>query len=440
VAASGLSIPVELRKRILFTIGVLAIYRLGVHVPVPGVDANVMMKFFESQSGGIFGLFNTFTGGALERFSVFALGIMPYISASIIFQLLQTAIPYLEQLKKEGEPGRKKINQYTRYATIVLALVQGYAMSSFLMTAEQQGTPLVNTLYFAPFISFRVMTVLTLMAGTCFIMWLGELITERGIGNGSSLIIFAGIAAGLPGGAIRLVRMVQSGEMNGAIGLGIVAAMVLMIALIVFLEVGQRRIPIQYSQRASSREGMAQQQTSHLPLKINFANVIPPIFASSLLMFPATMSQFVQNPMLKSIADSLHPNHPLYNMVFVGLIVFFCFFYTEIVFNPTEVSDNLKKYGGFIPGIRAGKNTADYIKKVLDRLTVTGAIYLSALCIIPTMMIQQFKIPFYFGGTSLLILVGVALDTSQQIQSHLITARYEGLLKGVKLKSRRVQY
>lgn len=440
MAAAGVSIPVELRKRILFTLGVLAIYRLGVHVPVPGVDANVMMKFFESQSGGIFGLFNTFTGGALERFSVFALGIMPYISASIIFQLLQTAVPYLEQLKKEGEPGRKKINQYTRYATIILALIQGYAMSSFLMTAEQQGTPLVNTLYFAPFISFRVMTVLTLMAGTCFIMWLGEQITERGIGNGSSLIIFSGIAAAIPGGAIRLFRMVQAGEMNGAIAIGIIAAMVLMIALIVYLEVGQRRIPIQYSQRASTREGMAQQQTSHLPLKINFANVIPPIFASSLLMFPATMSQFVQNPMLKSIADSLHPNHPLYNMIFVGLIVFFCFFYTEIVFNPTEVSDNLKKYGGFIPGIRAGKNTADYIKKVLDRLTVTGAIYLSALCVIPTLLIQEFKIPFYFGGTSLLILVGVALDTSQQIQSHLITARYEGLLKGVKLKSRRVQY
>lgn len=440
MATAGVSIPTELRKRILFTLGVLAIYRLGVHVPVPGVDANVMLKFFESQSGGIFGLFNTFTGGALERFSVFALGIMPYISASIIFQLLQTAVPYLEQLKKEGDAGRKKINQYTRYATIVLALIQGYAMSSFLMTAEQQGAPLVTTLSFAPFISFRVMTIITLMAGTCFIMWLGEQITERGIGNGSSLIIFSGIAAGLPGGAIKLFHMVQAGEMNGAIALAIIASMVGLIALIVYLEVGQRRIPIQYSQRASTREGMAQQQTSHLPLKINFANVIPPIFASSLLMFPATMSQFVQNPMLKSLSDSLHPNQPLYNLIFVGLIVFFCFFYTEIVFNPTEVADNLKKYGGFVPGVRAGKSTADYIKKVLDRLTVTGAIYLSAICIIPTLLIQYFKVPFYFGGTSLLILVGVALDTSQQIQSHMITARYEGLLKGVKLKSRRVQY
>jgi preprotein translocase subunit SecY len=441
VATAGISIPTELRKRILFTLGVLAIYRLGVHVPVPGVDANRMVAFFESQATGIFGLFNTFTGGALERFSVFALGIMPYISASIIFQLLQTAVPYLESLKKEGEPGRKKINQYTRYATIVLALVQGYAMSSFLQNAtDPHGLPLVTTTSFGPFLSFRLMTIITLMSGTCFIMWLGEQITERGIGNGSSLIIFSGIAAGLPSGATRLYQMVASGEMNGAVALGIIASMVLIIALIVFLEVGQRRIPIQYSQRAPTREGMSQAQSSHLPMKINFANVIPPIFASSLLMFPATMSQFVQHPMLKTLADSLHPNQPLYNIIFVGLIVFFCFFYTEIVFNPVEVSDNLKKYGGFIPGIRAGKSTADYIKKVLDRLTVTGAIYLSVICIVPTLLIQHFKVPFYFGGTSLLILVGVALDTSQQIQSHLLTARYEGLLKGVKIKSRRVQY
>ena len=440
MATAGMSIPAELRKRILFTLSILAIYRLGVHVPVPGVDANVMLAFFQTQSNGIFGLFNTFTGGALERFSVFALGIMPYISASIIFQLLQTAVPYLESLKKEGEPGRKKINQYTRYATLVLAVVQGYAMATFLSHADNHGTPLVAVRTFGPFLPFWAMAVMTLTAGTCFVMWLGEQITERGIGNGSSLIIFSGIAAGLPGGALRMWNMVQSGEMNGAIALLIIACMVAIIAVIVFLEVGQRRIPIQYSQRAPTREGMSQAQQSHLPMKINFANVIPPIFASSLLMFPATITQFVQNPMLKSLADSLHPNHPLYNLIFVGLIVFFCFFYTEIVFNPTEVADNLKKYGGFIPGIRAGKSTADYIKKVLDRLTVTGAIYLSSICIIPTLLIQEFKVPFYFGGTSLLILVGVALDTSQQIQSHLLTARYDGMLKGVKMKSRRVQY
>jgi preprotein translocase subunit SecY len=435
------SIPAELRKRIIFTIVVLGIYRIGVHVPVPGVDPSRMMAFFEAQSAGIFGLFNTFTGGALERFSVFALGIMPYISSSIIFQLLQTAIPYLEDLKKEGQAGQKKINQYTRYGTIVLAIVQGYAISSFLQhSTDPHGLPLVTTQSFGGILTFRVVTLMTLVAGTCFVMWLGEEITERGIGNGSSLIIFAGIAAALPSGTIRLFRMVGSGDLNGAIALGIIAGIVAIIAVIVFLEVGQRRIPIQYSQKSQTREGMAQAQQSHLPMKINFANVIPPIFASSLLMFPATMSQFVQNPVLRTLSESLHPNHPLYNMFFVALNVFFCFFYTEIVFNPVEVSDNLKKYGGFIPGIRAGKSTSDYIKKVLDRLTVSGAIYLSAICVIPTIMISQFKLPFYFGGTSLLILVGVALDTSQQIQSHLITARYEGMLKGVKMKNRRVNF
>jgi len=441
MAASGVSIPEELRKRILFTLGILAVYRLGVHVPVPGIDANAMMEFFKTQSGGIFGLFNTFTGGAFERFSVFALGIMPYISASIIFQLLQTAIPYLEQLKKEGEPGRKKINQYTRYATIVLAVVQGYAMATFLATAtDPAGRSLVSTHSFGPLLSFKLVTIITLMSGTCFVMWLGEQITERGIGNGSSLIIFSGIAAGIPGGASQLWQLVQKNEINGLIALLLIAAMVAVIGIIVFLEVGQRRIPIQYSQRAPTQGGMTTPQTSHLPLKINFSNVIPPIFASSLLMFPATMSQFIENPALQRLSQSLNPGATMYNLLFVGLIVFFCFFYTEIVFNPTEVADNLKKYGGFVPGIRAGKSTADYIKKVLDRLTVSGAIYLSAICVLPTMLIAQFKVPFYFGGTSLLILVGVALDTSQQIQSHLLTARYEGMLKGVKLKSRRVQY
>ena len=435
-----LNIPAELRKRILFTLGIMAVYRLGVHVPVPGVDAGVMFSFFQAQSSGIFGMFNTFTGGALERFSVFALGIMPYISASIIFQLLQTAVPYLEQLKKEGEPGRKKINQYTRYATLLLALVQGYAMASFLAGSDHQGAPLVTTRSFGPGLSFHLVTIITLMSGTVFVMWLGEQITERGIGNGTSLIIFAGIAAGIPSGALQLWQMVSAGEINGLIALGIIAFMVAIIAVIVFLEVGQRRIPIQYSQRASNREGMAQAQQSHLPMKINFSNVIPAIFASSLLMFPATMSQFVQHPALQSLSQSMNPGHPLYNLVFVVLIVFFCFFYTEIVFNPVEVSDNLKKYGGFIPGIRAGKSTAEYIKKVLDRLTVAGAVYLSLICVLPDILIRQFNLPFYFGGTSLLILVGVALDTSQQIQSHLLTARYEGMLKGVKLKSRRIQY
>lgn len=434
-----ISFPPELRRRILFTLAVLAIYRIGVAVPTPGVDKAAVMSFFQGQSGGIFGLFNTFTGGALEQFSIFALGIMPYISASIIFQLLQAAIPYLESLKKEGEHGRRKINQYTRYATILLAIIQGYAMSSWLLGAPTQDQrPIVVTPYFG-FIPFEVMTIVTLTAGTCFLMWLGEQITERGIGNGASLIIFSGIAAGIPSGTVKLFEMVGSDQLNGALVLGLGVFMVLVIAAIVFIEVGQRRIPIQYSQRGSGRQAM-QQQASHLPLKLNFSNVIPPIFASSLLMFPATMAQFIQVPWLQNMQQALNPGATIYNVIFVGLIWFFCFFYTEIVFNPNEVADNLKKYGGFIPGIRAGKSTADYIKRVLDRLTVGGAIYLSAICILPTILIQNFNMPFYFGGTSLLILVGVALDTSQQIQSHLITAKYEGLLKGVKLKSRRVQY
>ena len=438
-ANDGISIPGDLKRRIIFTLSILAVYRMGVAVPTPGVDGNAVMAFFQAQSGGIFGLFNTFTGGALERFSVFALGIMPYISASIIFQLLQAAVPYLEALKKEGEPGRKKINQYTRYATVVLAVIQGYAMASWLSTSNSpDGRPLVTNPWFGP-IHFKVMTVITLTAGTCFIMWLGEQITERGIGNGASLIIFAGIAAGIPSGTVNLYGMIANGEMSGALALIIVLSMVAVIAAIVFVEVGQRRIPIQYSQRGAGKQAM-QQQGSHLPLKVNFANVIPPIFASSLLMFPATMAQFIDAPWVQNMQQSLTPTGAIYNVVFVGLIVFFCFFYTEITFNPTEVADNLKKYGGFIPGIRAGRSTAEYIKRVLDRLTVSGSVYLSVVCIMPTLLIDKFNLPFYFGGTSLLILVGVALDTSQQIQSHLLTAKYDGIMKGVKVKSRRVQY
>lgn len=438
-AKEGVVIPAELKRRILFTLAMLAVYRIGVHVPTPGVDGQAVLSFFQAQSGGIFGLFNTFTGGALERFSIFALGIMPYISASIIFQLLQTAVPYLEQLKKEGEQGRKKINQYTRYATVVLAVVQGYAMASWLASSSSpEQVPLVNTPYFA-FIPFEIFTIITLTAGTCFIMWLGEQITEKGIGNGASMIIFAGIAAGIPSGAVQLYQMMSNGEIAAVQVLGLLLLMVAVIAAVIFVEVGQRRISIQYSQRQGG-QGMAQKAQSHLPLKVNFSGVIPPIFASSLLMFPATMAQFIDTPWMQSLQSSLSPAGAIYNVLFVGLIIFFCFFYTEIVFNPNEVADNLKKYGGFVPGIRAGKSTADYIKKVLDRLTVSGSIYLSAVCIFPTLLIDFAKVPFYFGGTSLLILVGVALDTSQQIQSHLLTSKYEGLMKGVKMKSRRVQY
>lgn len=435
------SIPAELRKRIMFTLGVLAIFRLGCQVPTPGVDRTAVMHFFEAQSSGLFGLFNTFTGGALQQFSLFALGIMPYISASIIFQLLQTAVPYLESLKKEGEHGRKKINQYTRYATVLLAIVQGYAMASWITAnSTPDAAPIVTKPFFGnAILSFHLVTVITLTAGTCLIMWLGEQINERGIGNGASLIIFAGIAAGIPPGAAKLWTAVSTGEMSSLVGLLIVAGMVAIIAFIVYIETGQRRIPVQYSQRGQGRQAM-QTPMSHLPLKVNFANVIPPIFASSLLMFPATVAQFIQAPWMKNLSQSMTPTGGIYNTIFVALIVFFCFFYTEIAFNPNEVSDNLKKYGGFVPGIRAGKSTADYLMTVLTRLTVAGSIYLSVLCVLPTLLVDYLHVPFYFGGTSVLILVGVALDTSQQIQSHILTAKYDGMMKGVKIRSRRVQY
>ncbi len=429
----------ELTRRILFTLAMLAIYRVGVHVPTPGVDGNAVFSFFQAQSAGIFGLFNTFTGGALSQFSIFALGIMPYISASIIFQLLTSAIPYLEALKKEGEPGRRKINQYTRYATVVLSVIQGYAISSWLMgSTSPEGKPLVTSAMVGV-LPFQLMTIITLTAGTAFIMWLGEQITERGIGNGSSLIIFTGIAASVLKGGQQLLTLVKNGEMSGIVVLGLLALMVVIIAAVIFMEVGQRRIPVQYSQRGQGMQSMAT-PSSHLPIKINFSGVIPPIFASSLLMFPATMAQFVNTPWLKSLQDALSPSGTIYNILFVGLIVFFCFFYTEIVFNPNDVAENLKKYGGFIPGVRAGKSTAEYIQKVLDRVNVGGAIYLSVICILPGILIGFANVPFYFGGTSLLILVGVALDTTQQIQSHLISQKYEGFLKGAKIRSRRVQY
>lgn len=426
----------DLRKRIVFTLMMLVVYRFGVHVPTPGVDGGTVFQFFQNQ-GGIFGLFNTFTGGALNQFSVFALGIMPYISSSIIFQLLTAVVPYLEELKKEGEQGRKKITQYTRYGTVVLAVIQGYAISTWLMNSNFEGRPLVLSPVVG-FIPFKLMTIITLTAGTCFIMWLGEQITERGIGEGASLIIFAGIAAGIPSGAIGLFTLVRNGEMNGLVGLGLIAFMVLVIALIIFLEVGQRRIPIHFSQRGGRLPGAA--QSSHLPLKINLSGVIPPIFASSLLLFPATLAQFINAPWINQLQETLSPTGGLYNVLFVALIVFFCFFYTEIVMNPNEMAEDLKKGGKFIPGIRAGKSTAEYIQKVMDRINVGGAIYLSAICVLPGLLIDQLNTPFYFGGTSLLILVGVALNTTQQIQSYLLTQKYESFMRGARVRSRRIQY
>lgn len=433
-AKKSFHFPKDLKKRIFFTLSILILYRLGVQVPTPGVDHSAVKEIFAQRGGGVFGLLNTFTGGALEQFSVLALGILPYITASIIFQLLQSGVPYLEQLKKEGESGRRKINQYTRYATVLLSLFQGYGLSRGFFGKES----LVAIPYFS-FIPFQIFTVITLTAGAMLLMWLGEQINEKGVGNGASLLIFAGIAASIPKGTMNLWALIQKGQMSGGGGLALLFFMLLVVGVIIFLETGQRRIAVQYSQRAMGNKQPASQM-SHLPLKLNFSGVIPPIFASSLLLAPATIAQFAQAEWATKIAESFSLTGALFNICFAGLIIFLCFFYTGVVFNPKEMADNLKKYGGFIPGIRAGHSTSEYVKKILDRLTVAGAIYLAAVCLMPNILMEQFRIPFYFGGTSLLILVGVALDTAQQIQSHLLTARYEGLVKGVRMKSRRVHF
>ncbi len=436
----GLVLNQELRKRILFTVMILIVYRMGVHVPTPGVDGTQVMKFFQAQNTGIFSFFNTFTGGALERFSVFALGIMPYISSSIIFQLLTSVVPALESLKKEGTQGQKKITQYTRYGTVALAIIQGYGISTFLKnTSSPDHHPLVfsNTVGVIP---FELMTIITLTAGTCFIMWLGEQITERGIGNGSSLIIFTGIVSRIPAGGMKLIELVNTKQMVAPAALAVLGLMIVAIGVIIYLETGQRRITIQYSQRQMGPQGAQSTPNSYLPLKINFSGVIPPIFASSLLAFPSTIAQFTKIPWIVHIKDALSPTGSLFNLAFVGLIVFFCFFYTEVVFNPKDVAENLKKYGGFIPGIRAGQNTSDYIFRVLQRINVAGAAYLSVVCVLPTLLGKTSGVPFYFGGTSLLIAVGVAIDTTQQIQSYLISQQYEGFMKGKKIRGRRVQY
>lgn len=426
----------DLRKRLLFTLFCLLIYRLGVHVPTPGINGDVVKSFFENQ-GGLFGLFNTFTGGALNQFSVFALGIMPYISASIIFQLLTATIPYLEALKKEGQHGQKKITQYTRWSTVVLATVQGYAISSWLMG---QSGPNGEALYYPQIgaVPFQLMTVVTLVAGTCFIMWLGEQISERGIGEGASLIIYAGIAAGIPSGAMGLWTLVSNGQINGLLGLMLIGFMIAVVAFIIFMEVSQRRLPIHVSQRGG---GKGQMMGSFFPIKVNPSGVIPPIFASSILMMPATISSFSDAAWVQVVQDYMNPLSPtgggLYNILFIALIVFFCFFYTEIVFPPGEISDNLKKGGKFIPGIRAGKSTANYISKVMERVNVAGAIYLSAVCILPTILIARLNVPFYFGGTSLLILVGVALQMIDKVNGY----RYEAMIKAQKKpRKKRVQF
>lgn len=406
----------------------LAVYRLGCHIPTPGVDGAALSAFFDSKQGTLFGLFDMFSGGALSSMSVMALGIMPYISASIILELMTVVVPHLERLKKEGEQGRKKITQYTRYGTVLLSMIQGFGIAVGLENMTSPGGVMV-----VPFggLGFRILTMITLTAGTSFLMWLGEQITEKGIGNGISLIIFSGIVSGFPAAVANSFRLMGTGEITAFFMALIVAFMILVTGAIVFVEVGQRRIPVQYAKRMVGRK-MYGGQSTHLPLKVNTAGVIPPIFASSIMMFPATIINFVpvgQIPWLEFISNSLSPGKILYSVLYVIFIFFFCYFYTAVHFNPVDVADNMKRSGGFIPGIRPGKNTAEYIDRVLTRLTFSGAIYISIVCLIPQVLIYKAGLPFYFGGTSLLIVVGVAMDTTRQIESHMLTRHYESFMK-----------
>ncbi len=426
----------ELKSRIWFTLGALVIYRLGTYIPIPGIDPAMLHDIFSRNAGGILGMFDMFSGGALGRMTIFALNIMPYISASIIIQLLTAVSPTLETLKKEGESGRKKLNQYTRYGTVLLAAVQAYGIAVGIegMRAGAE-TAVLN-----PGLSFRLITVVTLVGGTVFLMWLGEQITARGVGNGISLIIFAGIVANLPHALASTLELGRTGAISSFFIIMFLVVSVAVVAFIVFMERAQRRILVQYPKRQVGNK-MFGGDASHLPLKINTSGVIPPIFASSLLLLPATLANFQANAgttgWLSEITAYLAHGRPLYMALYVALIVFFCFFYTAIVFNPAETADNLRKYGGFVPGIRPGKNTADYLDYVLTRLTVIGAAYLAAVCILPEILISEYSVPFYFGGTSLLIVVSVTMDTVAQIHSHLLAHQYEGLIKRAKLRGRR---
>jgi len=426
----------ELKCRIWFTLGALVIYRLGTYIPIPGIDPAILQNVFSRNAGGILGMFDMFSGGALGRMTIFALNIMPYISASIIIQLLTAVSPTLEALKKEGESGRKKLNQYTRFGTVLLAAVQSYGIAVGLegMRGGAQSAVLDPGLF------FRLVTVVTLTSGTVFLMWLGEQITARGIGNGISLIIMSGIVANLPHALASTLELGRTGAISTVFIIIFLAISVGVVGFIVFMERAQRRILVQYPKRQVGNK-MFGGDASHLPLKINTSGVIPPIFASSLLLLPATVANFEANGQsfgwLGEITSYLAHGRPLYMALYVALICFFCFFYTAIVFNPTETADNLRKYGGFIPGIRPGKNTADYLDYVLTRLTVVGAAYLSAVCILPEILISEYSVPFYFGGTSLLIVVSVTMDTVAQIHSHLLAHQYEGLIKKAKLRGRR---
>lgn len=420
----------ELNKRLLFTAVMLIVYRLGVFVPIPGIDPEQILKLFEQTKGTIFDILNMFSGGALERASVFALGVMPYITSSIIMSLLVKAFPSLEAMQKEGEAGRRKINQYSRYGTVLICLVQGFMLAITLEGGIGSGATVVKEAGW----TFRIMTVLTLTAGSLFVMWIGEQITERGIGNGISLIIAASIIVGLPGGLWNIIRLISTGEMT-VFGVALILILlVLIVGFIVFMERSYRKIPVQYPRRVVGRKVFGG-QSSHLPLKTNTAGVIPPIFASSLLIFPATILTFINVPFLKNLSDLLFQNLIVYNIIFAGLIIFFAYFYTAIIYNPDDLADNLRKNGGFIPGIRPGKKTSEYIDRILGRITFIGAIYVAFICVIPTFLQREpFNLPFRFGGTSLLIVVGVTLDFVQQIESFLITHSYEGFVrkKGMK--------
>ena len=424
----------ELKKRIWFTLFVLIVYRLGTYIPIPGIDPTIMSDIFEQNRGGILGMFDVFAGGALGRMTIFALNILPYISASIIMQLMTAVSPTFEAMKKEGESGRKKINQYTRYGTVVLAAVQAYAIAVGLESMQSSaGSAVIE-----PGLFFRLTTVITLTCGTIFLMWLGEQVTARGVGNGISLIIFAGIVANLPTALVGTLELGRTGALSPAFIILLMVMMIGVITFIVFIERAQRRILVQYPRRQMGNK-MTGGESSHIPLKLNTSGVIPVIFASSLLLLPITLANFSAGAgpqWLIGVTALLGRGQPLYLALYGAGIAFFCFFYTAIVFNPSDTADNLKKYGGFVPGIRPGKNTADFLDYVLTRLTVVGALYLVAVAILPEIMISQYAVPFYFGGTSLLIVVTVAMDTVAQIQSHLLALQYEGLIKKAKLRGR----
>jgi preprotein translocase subunit SecY len=425
----------ELKKRIWFTLGALVIYRLGTYIPLPGIDPQILAEIFKSQQGGLLDIFDMFSGGALGRMTIFALTIMPYISASIIIQLLTAVSPTLEALKKEGEVGRKKLNQYTRYGTVLLAAVQAYGIAAGLEATGRGGSfgsPVMD-----PGLFFRLTTVVTLTGGTVFLMWLGEQITARGVGNGISLIIFTGIVARMPSALAQLLELGRTGSLSPFVIISFLVGAIAVITFIVFMERAQRRILVQYPKRQVGNK-MFGGEASHLPLKLNSSGVIPPIFASSLLLLPSTLANFASpDSFLADLKLYLQPGSLVHMALYAALIIFFCFFYTAIVFNPAETAENLRKYGGFIPGIRPGKNTADYLDYVLTRLTVVGALYLTVVCLLPEYLISEFSLPFYFGGTSLLIVVSVTMDTVAQIHSHLLAHQYEGLIKKAKLRGRR---